>query len=137
ERRGARPAAIQARAELGLARIARGRGDDATRGHALVGEAIAAAGALGMDALAARWRAALATGDRPPRTPGRATLVPTEQPGYWRGRSPGQGAAAAPRGGVGHLRRPPRGPPPPAPGPARPAGGGGGRAAGPGGAGSR
>jgi hypothetical protein len=59
ERLGHRPAGVQARAEWGLAFIARGRGEDARRGDALVNEAIAAAEALGMGALAGRWRAAM------------------------------------------------------------------------------
>ena len=48
ERLGHRPAAIQARAELGLARIARGQRRRPARGRALVEEAIAAAEAAGM-----------------------------------------------------------------------------------------
>jgi hypothetical protein len=103
ERLGHRPAAIQARAELGLARMARGHGDDAVRGRALVEDAIAVAGALGMRALAERWRAALATGGRTRRSPEVATLAPPAQPGYWRVSYGGQVATVADRVGLRYL----------------------------------
>jgi hypothetical protein len=103
ERLGHRPAALQARAELGLARIARGRGDDLLRGRALVEEAIATAGALGMDGLAARWRAALAAGERTRRSLELAALGPAGQPGYWRVTYGGQVATVADRVGLRYL----------------------------------
>jgi tetratricopeptide (TPR) repeat protein len=54
---GHRPAAIQAQAELGLARLRRTRwGVQDARGRALVQDAIEEAEATGMDGLAARWR---------------------------------------------------------------------------------
>ncbi len=55
---GHRPAAVLCRAELGLAHLRRRSGDDDTIGRRLVSDAIADAERLGMDALAARWRAA-------------------------------------------------------------------------------
>ena len=60
ERLGHRPAAIQTRAELGLAHLRRGQAGDASRGQALLQDAIAAGSAAGMDGLVARWRAAQA-----------------------------------------------------------------------------
>jgi hypothetical protein len=90
-------------AELGLARIARGRGDDLLRGRALVEEAIATAGALGMDGLAARWRAALAAGERTRRSLELAALGPAGQPGYWRVTYGGQVATVADRVGLRYL----------------------------------
>ena len=56
---GHRPAAIVCRAELGLAHLRRQSGDDERVGRRLVGDAIEAAGRLGMDGLAARWRDAM------------------------------------------------------------------------------
>jgi hypothetical protein len=103
ERLGHRPAAIHARAELGLARIARGRGDDPARGRALVEEAIAAAEAIGIDAPAERWRTALTAGDRARRSLELAALVPAEQPGYWRVSYAGQVATIADRVGLRYL----------------------------------
>lgn len=67
ERLGHRPAALQAQAELGLALVERGRGNDVDRGGALVDEAVGAAEALGMGVLAGRWRGALTFGGRPQR----------------------------------------------------------------------
>jgi len=103
ERLGHRPAAIQAQAELGLARVARGRGDDPARGRALVEEAIAATEAIGTGALAERWRTALTAGDRTRRSLERAALVPAAQPGYWRVSYGGQVATVADRVGLRYL----------------------------------
>jgi hypothetical protein len=58
ERLDHRPAAIQARGELALAYLRRGRGDDAARGRLLLAQATAAAEAAGMGGLAERWRGA-------------------------------------------------------------------------------
>jgi hypothetical protein len=103
ERLGHRPAAIQARAELGLARVKRGRGDDAVRGHALVEDAIVAAEAVGMGGLAERWRAALAAGDRTRPSPEVATIAPAAQRGYWSVSYGGQVATVADRVGLRYL----------------------------------
>jgi hypothetical protein len=56
EQLGHRPAAFQAQAELGLARLRRAGGADDPRGRAFLEDAIAAAEAAGMGGLAARWR---------------------------------------------------------------------------------
>ena len=53
---GHRPAAVQAQAELGLARLQRGSGRADRRGRALLQDAFAAAAAAGMGGLLARWR---------------------------------------------------------------------------------
>jgi hypothetical protein len=105
ERIGHRPAAIQARAELGLARIARGRGDDAVCGYALVEEAIAAAEGIGMTGLAQRWRTALTAvlEDRRKLPRVVATLSPSAQPGSWRISYGDQVATVADRIGLRYL----------------------------------
>jgi hypothetical protein len=59
-RLGHRPAALQARAELGLAHLQRGGAGDLQQGRALLQEAMADAEALGMSGLVARWQDALA-----------------------------------------------------------------------------
>jgi len=105
EAAGHRPAAIQARAELGLAKIRRAAEGDAGAGRALVVEAIADAEAHGMAGLAARWRAAL---DAPPAPLGRggdvATLAPGP-PGYWRVAVGGDVATVVDRIGLHYLAR--------------------------------
>ena len=63
-RLGHRPAALQARAELGIAYVQRGEAGDAQRGRALLQEAMAEADTLGMTGLVARWQAALAKVER-------------------------------------------------------------------------
>jgi hypothetical protein len=57
-----RPAALQARAELGIAYVQRGEAGDAQRGRALLQEAMA--DTLGMTGLVARWQDALAQVER-------------------------------------------------------------------------
>lgn len=59
-----RPAAIVCRAELGLTRLRRRKGDDEAAGRGQVREAVDAAERLGMTALASRWRDAVPA---PPR----------------------------------------------------------------------
>jgi hypothetical protein len=59
-RLGHRPAAIQARAELGLAHLQRGGAGDVQRGRSLLQEAMDDAEALGMTGLVAQWQDALA-----------------------------------------------------------------------------
>ena len=58
ERLGHRPAALQTRAELGLAYLRRGGPGDMDHGQTLLEDAIADAEALQMSGLASRWRAA-------------------------------------------------------------------------------
>jgi hypothetical protein len=84
EQLGHRPAAIQAQAELGLARLRRSKGDD-PRGRTLLRDALAAGEAAGMSGLVARWRAAAeetpatsAVGDAA------AVLITPVQAGTWR-----------------------------------------------------
>ncbi len=103
ERLGHRPAAIQARAELGLARIRRGGDGDVLRGRALVEEAIAAGEAAGMNALAARWRAALAASSARRRTESLATMTPAARSGYWHVAVGDERATVADRVGVRYL----------------------------------
>jgi len=99
-----RPAAIQAQAELGLARLRRaGRRDDA-RGRALLQDACAAAEAAGMGGLVARWRetaegAGFANG---PDEPGAALMTPTDGK-RWRVVLGGEVAFARDRVGVRYL----------------------------------
>jgi len=59
-RLGHRPAALQARAELGFAHLQRGGAGDVQRGRALLQDAMADANALGMTGLVVRWQDALA-----------------------------------------------------------------------------
>jgi hypothetical protein len=108
ERAAHRPAAIRARADLGLALIRRDAGSDAERGRVLVEGAIAAAEAADMVGLAARWRAALdAARPAPARAalhgPAQMTLAP--QPGYWRVSAEGEVATVADRVGMRYLAR--------------------------------
>jgi len=63
-RLGHRPAALQARAELGLAYVQRGEAGDAQRGRALLQEAMTEADILGMTGLVARWQDAFAKVER-------------------------------------------------------------------------
>jgi tetratricopeptide (TPR) repeat protein len=63
-RLGHRPAALQARAELGIAYVQRGEAGDAQRGRAFLQEAMADANTLGMTGLVARWQDALAQVER-------------------------------------------------------------------------
>ncbi len=61
ERLGHKPAAIQVRAELGLALLQRAGAGDEQRGRALMQEALIEAEALGMLDLVTRWQEALAS----------------------------------------------------------------------------
>jgi hypothetical protein len=65
ERLGHRPAAIQARAELALARLRRGASEDTSVAQALLEQALAEGEAAGMGGLVARWREARASVARP------------------------------------------------------------------------
>ena len=60
ERLGHRPAAVQVRAELGLALLRRGEAGETARGQRLLDGAAAEAEAMQMTGLIARWRAAAA-----------------------------------------------------------------------------
>ena len=104
ERLGHHPAAVQARAELGLARIRRAGDSDLLRGRALVEEAIAAGENAGMNALAARWRAAVAAAN--PSRGGDdsvARITPAARPGYWHVAVGDQIATVAERIGMRYL----------------------------------
>jgi len=86
-RLGHRPAALQARAELGLAHLQRGGAGDIQRGRSLLQEAMVDADALGMSGLVARWQEALArTEEARTRVAGQNPLVTvTPAPhGGWR-----------------------------------------------------
>jgi hypothetical protein len=82
---GHRPAAIQAQAELGLARLRLSKGHD-PRGRALLQDALAEGEAAGMGGLVARWRA---LGEEAPSSavadeePAAALLTPVDA-GTWR-----------------------------------------------------
>ena len=65
ERLRHRPAAVQVRAELGLAYLRRGAAGDIVRGQTLLEEAITEAEVLQMTGLIARWRAMAATTPSP------------------------------------------------------------------------
>jgi hypothetical protein len=96
---GHRPAAIVCRAELGLARLRRRRTGDEAAGHALVRDAVDAAEALGMSALAARWRAAVPA---PPKA-GEPEVVMTRSGDRWRIAVAGEVATVADRVGLRYL----------------------------------
>ena len=98
-----RPAAIRARAELGLACVERGRRDDGVRGYRLVQESIAAAEESGMGQLALSWRAALSGNHHRALTPPMATLAPAAQSGYWRVAYGDRVATLAERVGLRYL----------------------------------
>lgn len=85
EELGHRPAAIQAQAELGLARLRRAPNGDDPRGRALLQDAMTAAEAMGMTALAARWRDAAGASPSAgaPSEPGVALMTPVQE-GRWR-----------------------------------------------------
>jgi hypothetical protein len=106
ERAAHRPAAIQARAELGLALIQRAAPGDVARGHALVEAAIAAGDAGDMQGLAARWRAALVAPRRSrAEAPTVAHATPSAQPGYWCVTVGADVATVADRVGMRYLAR--------------------------------
>ncbi len=103
EELGHRPAAIQAQAELGLARLRRAKGDD-PRGRALLQDAIAAAEAIGMTGLAARWRdMAGATPSAMAGVEPAAALMTPVQSGMWRVALDGQVAIVPDRVGLRYL----------------------------------
>jgi tetratricopeptide (TPR) repeat protein len=81
---GHRPAAIQAQAELGLARLRRAGGDD-PRGRSLLRDAIAAGESAGMAGLVARWRSAAETASPAVAGPEPDVALMTQGPGgRWR-----------------------------------------------------
>jgi hypothetical protein len=107
EELGHRPAAIQAQADLGLARLRRASTGDDPRGRALVQEAIAAGEAIGMTGLVARWAEAVAAArpqgqrDEPPG----AALMTLLQTGRWRVVLGGQVATVPDLVGMRYLAR--------------------------------
>jgi tetratricopeptide (TPR) repeat protein len=104
ERLGHRPAAILAKAELGLAHLRRGRRDDVPRGRTLLQQAMVAGEAAGMAGLVTRWREAGAkvepSAARHEAHPARMTLVQT---GRWRVVHEGQVATVPDRIGMRYL----------------------------------
>jgi tetratricopeptide (TPR) repeat protein len=75
-RLGHRPAALQARAELGLAHLQRGGAGDVQQGRSLLQEAMVDADALGMTGLVARWQDTLVlVGEEETSVAGESPLV--------------------------------------------------------------
>jgi hypothetical protein len=101
---GHRPAAIQAQAELGLARLRRGAAGDEPRGRALLDDAITSGEAAGMQGLAARWSAAAAAvpASRPDEPAG-AVLMSQVQGREWRVAFDGRSAVVPDRVGMRYL----------------------------------
>jgi hypothetical protein len=101
---GHRPAAIQAQAELGLARLRRAAKSDDPRGRALLQDAITAAEAIGMSVLAARWREAGGAAPQPalPHEQGVALMTPLPA-GTWRVVLEGQSAIVPDLVGMRYL----------------------------------
>jgi hypothetical protein len=104
ERLGHRPAAILAKAELGLAHLRRGGRDDVPRGRTLLQQAMVAGEGVGMSGLVARWREAGARVEpaaaRHEAHPARMTLVQT---GRWRVVHGGHVATVPDRIGMRYL----------------------------------
>jgi tetratricopeptide (TPR) repeat protein len=106
EELGQRPAAIQARAELGLTRLRRGGPADARDGVALVREATAMGVAIGMTGLVDRWgRAADARArEHTPLDGERLSMTATEG-GRWRLALAGEVATVRDRVGLRYLHQ--------------------------------
>ena len=104
ERLAHRPAAIQARAELALARLRRGRKEEAAPARALLQQALAAAESTGMSGLAARWREARAHAEAP-RAPAERGVARMDlvQAGRWRVAYEGEVATVGDRSGMRYL----------------------------------
>ncbi len=98
-----RPAAIQARAELGLARLRRGSGDDRAHARGLLQEAIDEGEALGMTGLVARWRQATASLLPADRAEARFAVMAQVQGGKWRVAFDDQVATVRHRVGLHYL----------------------------------
>jgi tetratricopeptide (TPR) repeat protein len=107
EQAGHLPAVIVDRAELGLALIRRGHTGDATRAHALLDEAIAAAEGADMAALARRWHEALGASGEPAQrsADGPVEVARAEHPGYWRVQVADEVALVRDRIGMHYLAR--------------------------------
>jgi hypothetical protein len=109
ERFGHRPAAVQARAELGLAHLRRGGSAERARGRALIEEASAGAEALGMSGLPPRWREAAARVQAPPAAMSAAAspgaTMSLVQAGRWRVVHEGEIATVPDRVGMHYLAR--------------------------------
>jgi hypothetical protein len=104
ERLGHRPAAIQARAELALARLRRARGDDLAAGRSLLQQALDEAEAAGMDGLAARWRQASGSAaPGPHERGGEGARMVHIQAGRWRVVHEGEVATVPDRIGMRYL----------------------------------
>lgn len=98
---GHRPAAIVARAELGLTRLKRRTGDDELAGRTLVQTSIEEADRLGMTGLAGRWRQALSAFPRPGDPVVEVTMSRTGS--GWRIAIDGQVATVPDRVGLRYL----------------------------------
>jgi hypothetical protein len=106
EELGHRPAAIQARAELGLTRLRRGGPADARDGAALVQEAMVVGGAIGMTGLADRWGRAAGVRDRAHVRPDAERLSMTPgSGGRWRLALAGEVATVHDRVGLRYLHQ--------------------------------
>ncbi len=85
EQLGHRPAAVQSRAELALARLRHAAPAHDARGQALLQNALDEGQALGLPGLVARWRAAAtAVAPRPSPAEPQAALMTLVQGGKWR-----------------------------------------------------
>jgi hypothetical protein len=101
---GHRPAAIQAQAELGIARLRHGSKGDEPRGQALLRDAITAGEAVGMNGLVARWReAAEAVPSAGAAAQPEAALMTRAEAGTWRVVFEGRVATVPDRVGMQYL----------------------------------
>jgi hypothetical protein len=104
ERLAHRPAAIQARAELALARLRRGRKEDLAPARALLQQALAAGESAGMSGLVARWREARTAAEAPGATAERRVArMDLVQAGRWRVAYEGEVATVGDRSGMRYL----------------------------------
>ena len=104
ERLGHRPAAIQARAELALARLRRGGKDDLRLGPRLLQEASTAGEEAGMHGLVTRWRQARPASEAPAKTgESRGARMALAHPGQWRVAHEGEVATVSDRVGMRYL----------------------------------
>lgn len=107
EQLGHRPAAVQARAELALARLRRAAPAQDARGRALLQNALEEGQALGLHGLVARWNAAAAALPQPAhaRPEPEAALMTLGQGGMWRVVYGRQVATVRDRVGMRYLAR--------------------------------
>jgi hypothetical protein len=103
EELGHRPAAIQARAELGLARLRRARDHADARGRELLREAIATAEAAGMGGLVRRWREAARALAGDDRVEDKVAVISPGGDKVWRVELDGRTAVVPDRIGMRYL----------------------------------